>query len=43
MGKATIGVIVVAVLLGLWAAAGYNRLVRLDQGVQSQWAEVENV
>ncbi len=43
MGKATIGVIVVAALLGLWAAAGYNRLVRLDQGVQGQWAEVENV
>src|SRR3954447_22640955 len=43
MGKATIGVIVVAALLGLWAAAGYNRLVRLDQAVQGQWAEVENV
>lgn len=43
MGKATIGVIVVAGLLGLWAAVGYNRLVRLDQGVQGQWAEVENV
>ena len=43
MGKATIGVIVVAALLGLWAAADYNRLVRLDQGVQGQWAEVENV
>jgi LemA protein len=43
MGKATIGVIVVVGLLGLWAVAGYNRLVRLDQGVQGQWAEVENV
>jgi LemA protein len=43
MGKATIGVIVLAVMLGLWGAVDYNRLVRLDQGVQAQWAEVENV
>jgi LemA protein len=43
MGKATIGVIVVAALLGLWGVSGYNRLVHLDQAVQGQWAEVENV
>jgi LemA protein len=43
MGKATIGVIVLAALLGLWAVSGYNRLVHLDQAVQGQWAEVENV
>ncbi len=43
MGKATIGVLVLAAMLGLWGISGYNRLVRLDQGVQGQWAEVENV
>src|SRR3954466_2500003 len=43
MGKATIGVIVVAALLGLWGVSGYNRLVHLDQAVQGEWAEVENV
>jgi LemA protein len=43
MGKATIGVVLVVALLGLWAVSGYNRLVHLDQAVQGQWAEVENV
>jgi LemA protein len=43
MGKATIGVVLVVALLGLWAISGYNRLVHLDQAVQGQWAEVENV
>lgn len=33
----------VVAALGLWVASGYNRLVRLDQGVHGQWAEVENV
>jgi LemA protein len=31
------------VILGLWAVGSYNGLVSLDQGVQSQWAQVENV
>ena len=43
MGKATIGVVLVVALLGLWAVSGYNRLVHMDQAVQGQWAEVENV
>jgi LemA protein len=39
-----IGVIVLGVLiLGGTIGGTYNSLVRLDQGVQSQWAQVENV
>ncbi len=35
---------VVVVLLGAYVIAGsYNKLVRLEQDVQSQWAQVENV
>jgi LemA protein len=43
MKKGTIGIVLVALVFGIWLASGYNRLVRLDQGVQGQWAEVENV
>ena len=39
-----IGVIVLVVLIfGATIAGTYNTLVQLDQGVQSQWAQVENV
>jgi LemA protein len=39
-----VGVIVLGVLiLGGTIAGTYNSLVQLDQGVQSQWAQVENV
>ena len=37
------GFAVVLVILGMWVAGTYNRLVTLDQGVQSQWAQVESV
>ena len=33
----------VVVVLGAWAASGYNALVRLDQGVRGAWGQVENV
>ena len=36
-------VLFVVVVLGAWAASGYNALVRLDQGVSSAWGQVENV
>jgi len=32
-----------AVVVALWAGGTYNSLVRLDQGVQAQWGQVENV
>jgi LemA protein len=32
-----------AVLLGAWAAASYNGLVRKQQAVNGSWAQVENV
>ena len=35
--------LLVLLLLGLGAVASYNSLVRLDQGVQAQWGQVENV
>lgn len=38
-----LGVLVlVALVFGLWAMGSYNGLVALDQGVQAQWAQVEN-
>jgi LemA protein len=43
MGK--IGLITLAALiaiLGISCVGGYNKLVRLDQAVQGQWAQVEN-
>lgn len=43
MGK--IGLVVFAVLLtiaGISGVGSYNKLVRLDQAVQGQWAQVEN-
>ena len=42
-----LGLVVVLLLVlvmgGAWVASTYNGLVRLDQGVQAQWAQVENV
>jgi LemA protein len=35
-------VLAAAVTLGGWVASSFNQLVRLDQAVQSQWAQVEN-
>jgi LemA protein len=33
----------VVVLVGFWLVGQYNGLVRLDQDVRAQWAQVENV
>jgi LemA protein len=39
-----VGVVVLfAVVLGLYAAGLYNRLVGAEQAVEAQWAQVENV
>jgi LemA protein len=46
MKRGTIIILVivgVVVLLGGSCAMSYNKLVSLDQGVQAQWAQVENV
>jgi LemA protein len=37
-----LGVIVLFVLLAAWAFSTYNGMVKLDQGVQAQWSQVEN-
>jgi LemA protein len=43
-GLGCAGVIVIAiVILGTWVAGSYNTLVKLDQQVRQQWAQVENV
>jgi len=34
--------LVVAIIFGIWIVGVRNHLVVLDQGVQSQWAQVEN-
>jgi LemA protein len=38
-----IGILVLAVVLGLPLIGSYNSLVQLDQAVQSQWGQVQNV
>ena len=46
MKKGTIvllAVLGVVVFIGLWFAGAYNCLVRLDEGVNQAWAQVENV
>lgn len=44
IGLGCLGVIVLAVLFFVVFGIGaYNNLVKLDQGVQAQWAQVENV
>ena len=43
MKKGTIIVIALVAVLGIWGMTSYNKLVGLDQAVQSQWAQVENV
>jgi len=36
-------VVLIAIVVGLSVVGPYNTLVRLDQAVQAQWAQVENV
>jgi LemA protein len=36
-------IIIAAIIFGAWAAGSYNTLVKLDQQVRQQWAQVENV
>ena len=46
MKKGTIvllSVLGVIVFVGLWFAGSYNGLVRMDEGVNQAWAQVENV
>lgn len=43
-GLGCLAVVIIGVLLlGTWGVGQYNSLVKLDQGVRSQWAQVENV
>jgi LemA protein len=42
LGLLVVGIIVLAVIVGLGWAGSYNRLVGLQQNVDSKWAEVQN-
>src|SRR5277367_2368330 len=41
-GVAVIGIILLVIIVGATWADNYNKLVSLKQGVDAQWAEVEN-
>src|SRR6476661_7371635 len=43
MSRVLLGFLVLAAIFGFWGVSSYNKLVRLDQAVQAQWAQVENV
>jgi LemA protein len=38
-----VALVVVGLVVGLWVAGGYNKLVALDEAVDAAWAQVENV
>ena len=42
LGCALVAILVVVAVLGIAAAGSYNRLVGLQEGVESAWSEVEN-
>ena len=35
--------VAVVVLLFLWFQGNYNKMVKMDEGVQAAWSQVENV
>lgn len=41
MNKILLGVIAVAVIMGLWVMGSYNSIVSLDQTAKTKWADVE--
>jgi LemA protein len=44
IGLGCLGILVLGiVVMALWGIGSYNTLVKLDQGVRSGWAQVENV
>jgi LemA protein len=44
LGLGCLGILILGiVVIGLWGIGSYNSLVKLDQGVRSGWAQVENV
>jgi len=45
MGCGVLGLVagILVLILLVWGVTGYNRLVRLDNGVEGAWAQVENV
>lgn len=43
LGRIAVGIALIALVVGAsWTGATFNRLVRLDQAVKAQWAQVDN-
>ncbi len=43
LGIVVAAIVLIVVILGVGAIASYNHLIGLSQGVEKQWAQVENV
>ncbi|MBO7305664.1 MAG: LemA family protein [Bacteroidales bacterium] len=43
MKKSTIIILVIVAAVAIWAISAYNSLVKMEEGVESAWAQVENV
>lgn len=43
MKKSTIIILVIVAAVAIWSISAYNSLVKMEEGVESAWAQVENV
>lgn len=43
MKRSTIIILVIVAAVAIWAISAYNSLVKMEEGVESAWAQVENV
>ena len=43
MKKSTIIILVIVAAVAIWAISAYNSMVKMEEGVESAWAQVENV
>ena len=43
MKKSTIIILVIVAAVAFWAISAYNSMVKMEEGVESAWAQVENV
>jgi LemA protein len=43
MKRSTIIILVIVAAVAIWAISAYNSMVKMEEGVESAWAQVENV
>lgn len=43
MKRSTIIILVIVAVVAIWAISAYNSMVKMEEGVESAWAQVENV